>query len=159
MNNVFDFSLSGLDGAPMPLAQFKGKVVLLVNTASACGFTPQYEGLEKLWKANKDKGLVIVGVPCNDFGEQELGDAYEIGAFCQKNFGVTFPLSAKYSVRGADAIPLYKWASDQAGLLGRPKWNFHKYLFGRDGELIDWFASATSPTGPKISKALAAALA
>ena len=158
MNSIFDFDLKSLDGAPMPLSQFKGKAIFLVNTASACGFTPQYAGLEKLWIANKEKGLVVIGVPYNDYGAQEQGDAVAIGAFCQKNFGVSFPLTEKYVVKGPDAAPLYKWAGDRAGKLGQPKWNFHKYLFGRDGEFVDWFASATSPTGPKISKAVAGVL-
>ena len=159
MNSIYDFELKSIDGARMPLSQFKGQAILLVNTASACGFTPQYAGLEKLWIANKDKGLVVIGVPCNDFGAQEQGDSAEIGAFCQKNFGVTFPLTEKYVVKGHDAAAIYKWAGDKAGKLGQPKWNFHKYLFGRDGNFVTWFASATSPTGPKISKSVAAVLA
>jgi glutathione peroxidase len=155
---LYDFTLTGLDGKPMLLSQFKGKVVLLVNTASQCGYTPQYEGLEAVWEANKDKGLVIVGVPSNDFGGQEPGSNTEIATFCKLNYGVTFPLTDKSVVKGADAIPVYKWAGDQAGFLGRPSWNFHKYLFGRDGKFIDWFSTATKPDGPKIGKALAAAL-
>ena len=154
MTTLYDFSLTTIDGKPMPLSQFKGQVVLLVNTASACGFTVQYEGLEKLWLANREKGLIIIGVPCDDFGGQEPGDESEIASFCLKNFGVTFPLTAKYSVKGADADPLFVWAGEQAGKLGSPKWNFHKYLFGRDGKFINWFSSATSPTGPKIRAAL-----
>jgi glutathione peroxidase len=155
---LYDFTLTGLDGKPMLLSQFKGKVVLLVNTASQCGYTPQYEGLEAVWEANKDKGLVIVGVPSNDFGGQEPGSNTEIATFCKLNYGVTFPLTDKSVVKGADAIPVYKWAGDQAGFLGRPSWNFHKYLFGRDGKFIDWFSTTTKPDGPKIGKALAAAL-
>ena len=155
---VFDFTLIGNDGKPMPLEQFKGKVLLLVNTASECGYTPQYEGLEAIWKANKDKGLVIVGVPSNDFGGQEPGSAKDIATFCELNYGVTFPLTDKSVVKGAEAIPVYQWASAQAGNLGKPKWNFHKYLFGRDGKFIDWFSTATKPDGPKIKKALEQAL-
>ena len=123
----------------MPLSQFKGKVVLLVNTASECGYTGQYEGLEQVWLANKDKGLVVVGVPSNDFGAQEPGTAGEIASFCKLNYGVTFPLTDKLVVKGAAAHPLYQWATAKAGNAGRPKWNFHKFLFGRDGEFIDWF--------------------
>ncbi len=155
---LYDFTLIGNDGKPMPLEQFKGKVVLLVNTASECGYTPQYEGLEAIWKANKDKGLVIVGVPSNDFGGQEPGSAKDIATFCKLNYGVTFPLSDKSVVKGTEAIPVYQWASAQAGNLGKPKWNFHKYLFGHDGKFIDWFSTATKPDGPKIKKALEAAL-
>jgi glutathione peroxidase len=155
---LYDFTLTGNDGKPMPLSQFKGNVVLLVNTASECGYTGQYEGLEAVWKANQDKGLVIIGVPSNDFGEQEPGNNAEIATFCKLNYGVTFPLADKSIVKGANAIAVYQWANSQAGMLGSPKWNFHKYLFGRDGKFIDWFSTATTPEGPKISKALEAAL-
>ena len=113
-NSLHDFTLQSIDGKPMPLAQFKGKVVLLVNTASKCGYTGQYEGLEQLWLANKDKGLVIVGVPSNDFGGQEPGTASEIATFCLRNFGVTFPLTDKLVVKGDAAHPLYKWAGESA---------------------------------------------
>lgn len=157
--NLFDFNLTGLDGKPMPLSQFKGHPILLVNTASECGFTPQYEGLEKLWEGYKDRGLVIIGVPSNDFGGQEPGKAAEIATFCKKNYGVTFPLADKSVVSGAGAIPVYKWANGEAGFLGKPKWNFHKYLFAKDGEFIDWFASATEPKSSKITNAVEAALA
>ena len=157
--SLHDFTLTGLDGKPLPLAQFKGKVVLLVNTASECGYTPQYEGLEKLWEGYKSKGLVIVGVPSNDFGGQEPGTAQEIATFCKINYGVTFPLADKTVVKGASADPVYKWAGDEAGADGQPKWNFHKYLFGRDGRFIGWFSTQATPTGPKITKAIDAALA
>jgi glutathione peroxidase len=156
--SLYDFTLTGIDGKPMPLAQFKGHPVLLVNTASECGFTPQYEGLEKLWLDEKDKGLVVIGVPSNDFGGQEPGKAEEIASFCKLNYGVTFPLADKTVVSGAKADPLYVWAGGKAGFLGKPKWNFHKYLFGRDGQFIDWFSSATKPTGPKITAAVKKAL-
>lgn len=154
MANAYDFAFTGLTGEKLPLSGFKGKAVLVVNTASECGYTPQYEELEKLWQANKDKGLIVLGVPCNQFGAQEPGTEAEIGAFCRKNYGVTFPLTAKNDVKGKDAHPFYKWAGDEAGLLGRPKWNFHKYLIARDGSLAAWFSSQTKPTGPKIRKAL-----
>lgn len=154
MANAHDFAFKRLTGEALPLSDFKGKAVLVVNTASECGYTPQYDELEKLWQANKDKGLVVLGVPCNQFGAQEPGTEAEIGAFCRKNYGVTFPLTAKNDVKGKDAHPFYKWASEEAGLLGRPKWNFHKFLVGRDGALVDWFSSQTKPTGPKIRKAL-----
>ncbi len=157
--NLHDFTLTGIDGKPMPLAQYKGGVVLVVNTASECGFTPQYEGLEALWQKHKDKGLVIVGVPSNDFGGQEPGRADEIVKFCKLNYGVTFPLADKTVVKGKDAHPLYVWAGEQAGMLGTPKWNFHKYLFDRDGKFVDWFSTQTLPESPKIGKAIEAALA
>jgi glutathione peroxidase len=154
-----DFTLTGIDGKAMPLAQFRGKVVLLVNTASECSYTVQYEGLEELWLANKDKGLVIVGVPSNDFGGQEPGSAGEIATFCMRNFGVTFPLTDKMVVKGDEAHPLYQWAGEMAGVAGRPKWNFHKYLFGRDGRFIDWFSTQAKPMGPRITSAVKKAVA
>ncbi|MDE2446898.1 MAG: glutathione peroxidase [Alphaproteobacteria bacterium] len=156
---LFDFSLQGMDGKPMPLSQFKGKAVLLVNTASQCGFTPQYEGLEKLWETYKDKGLVIIGVPSNDFGGQEPGQAAEIASFCKLNYGVTFPLSDKTVVSGQGEAPVYTWAGAQAGLLGRPKWNFHKYLFAKSGAFVDWFATTTEPMSDKIKAAIERELA
>jgi glutathione peroxidase len=156
---LYDFTLTGIDGKPMPLSQFRGKAVLLVNTASECGYTPQYEGLQALWEAQKDKGLIMVGVPSNDFGGQEPGSAKDIVTFCKLNYGVTFPLADKSIVSGAGAIPVYQWAGTQAGMLGTPKWNFHKYLFGRDGKFIDWFATTTKPDAPKVLKSVASALA
>jgi glutathione peroxidase len=157
--NAGDFIFTSLDGTPLPMARFKGRVLLVVNTASACGYTPQYAGLEELWMAHKDEGLTVLGVPCNQFGGQEPGSETEIGAFCQKNYGVSFPLTAKCNVKGKAAHPFYVWAGEQAGLLGRPKWNFHKYLIGRDGQFIDWFSTQAKPTGPKITAAVKAALA
>ena len=156
---LHDFSLQGMDGKPMPLSQYKGKVVLLVNTASECGFTPQYEGLEKLWEAYKDKGLVIVGVPSNDFGSQEPGKAAEIATFCKVNYGVTFPLSDKTIVSGQGEAEVYKWAATKAGMIGTPKWNFHKYLFSKSGEFIDWFSTPTEPMSAKITAAIETELA
>lgn len=156
---LHDFTLQGIDGKPMQLLQFKGKVVLLVNTASECGYTGQYEGLEQLWLANRDKGLVVVGVPSNDFGAQEPGTAGEIASFCKLNYGVTFPLTDKLVVKGEGAHPLYKWAGEMAGKEGMPKWNFHKYLFGRDGKFIDWFSTQAKPLGPKITDGVKKALA
>jgi glutathione peroxidase len=152
--NLHDFSLQGMDGKSMPLKQYEGKVVLLVNTASECGFTPQYEGLEKLWEAYKDKGLVVVGVPSNDFGGQEPGKASEIATFCKVNYGVTFPLSDKTVVSGQGEAEVYKWAADKAGMLGTPKWNFHKYLFSKSGEFVDWFSTPTEPMSAKITAAV-----
>ncbi len=153
-----DFTLTGIGGKPLPLAGFKGKILLVVNTASECGYTPQYEGLEALWQAYKDKGLAVLGVPCNDFGGQEPGTAAEIASFCKANYGVTFPLAAKTVVKGDGAHPFYRWAGEKAGLVGRPKWNFHKYLIGRDGRFIDWFSTPAKPMGPKIRAAVEKAL-
>ncbi|MGE0006834.1 MAG: glutathione peroxidase [Parvibaculaceae bacterium] len=154
MADAYDFAFTRITGERLALADFAGKAVLVVNTASACGYTPQYEELEALWQAYKDKGLVVLGVPCNQFGGQEPGSEAEIGAFCRKAYGVTFPLTAKTEVKGKDAHPFYRWANAAAGPEGQPKWNFHKYLVGRDGSLSAWFSSRTKPTGPKIRKAL-----
>jgi glutathione peroxidase len=157
--SLYDFTLTGIDGKPMALDQFKGKAVLLVNTASECGYTGQYDGLEALYLANKDKCLVIIGVPSNDFGGQEPGKAEEIATFCKMNYGVTFPLADKTVVKGKAAHPVYQWAANEAGMLGTPKWNFHKYLFGRDGAFIDWFSTPTEPQSAKIKTAIEKALA
>ncbi len=156
---AYDFTLTGIDGKPLPLAQFKGHPMLVVNTASECGYTPQYEGLEELWQAYKDKGLVIVGVPSNDFGKQEPGTAQEIATFCKINYGVTFPLADKTVVKGSGAHPFYTWAGEQAGEAGQPKWNFHKYLIGADGRFAGWYSTQAKPTGPKITAAVEKALA
>jgi len=151
-------SLDSIGGGPLPAGDYKGRVVLLVNTASLCGFTGQYRGLEALWRKYKDKGLVVLGVPSNDFGGQEPGSKEEIKRFCEATFDVTFPLADKQSVIGPDAHPLYRWAATQTGPLGTPSWNFHKILIGRDGRVIDWF-TAMSGVGPKLDSAIEAALA
>jgi glutathione peroxidase len=151
---LHDFSLSAIDGGPLPLAQFAGKAVLMVNTASECGFTPQYDGLEKLWQQYKDRGLIVLGVPSNEFGGQEPGTETAIENFCRVNYGVTFPLSAKTNVKGKEASAVYHWAGEQAGAIGRPKWNFHKYLFGKNGRFVDWFATPTDPMSSRITTAI-----
>jgi glutathione peroxidase len=157
---VYDFTFHALMGdADMPLSQFRGKVILVVNTASKCGFTGQYDGLEKLYKNLSNKGLVIVGVPSDNFGHQEPGTNKDIAEFCQLNYGVSFPMAAKENVIGDDAHPFYKWARDKLGFLGAPKWNFHKYLISRDGTLLDYFGSATTPDDKKLIKAINDALA
>jgi len=155
---AYDFTLTGIDGKPLPLSQFRGHPILVVNTASECGYTPQYEDLEKLWLKYKDKGLVIIGVPSNDFGSQEPGTSTEIATFCKVNYGVSFPLADKTVVFGSGEHPFYQWAGEQAGALGQPKWNFHKYLIGADGRFIDWFSTPTKPMGPKITSAVEKAL-
>ncbi len=148
MTSIYDFKAKSLDGREVDLAQFKGKTVLIVNTASKCGFTPQYEGLEKLYEEYKDKDLVILGFPCNQFGSQEPGGSEEIGAFCMKNYGVSFPMFEKVDVNGADAHPLYNYLKSEApGILGTKniKWNFTKFLVNKDGEVVDRFAPNTKP--------------
>lgn len=157
---AYEFSFEKLtEDSPLPLAEFKGKALLVVNTASNCGFTGQYEGLEKLYQRYKDEGLVILGVPSNDFGAQEPGSNTEIANFCKLNYGVTFPLAAKTSVSGDTAHPFYKWAKETLGFGTAPKWNFHKYLVNREGKLIDYFNSTTSPDSKKLTDAIEKALA
>ena len=146
--NVFDFQASALDGTPVDLAQYRDKVLLIVNTASKCGFTPQYQGLEKVYRELHPRGLEILGFPCNQFGHQEPDGEAEIGAFCEKNYGVTFPMFAKVDVNGDAAHPLWKHLKETApGLLGTEaiKWNFTKFLVGRDGQVIHRYAPTTKP--------------
>ncbi len=158
MTTAYDFCLTSLKGGPLDLAAFKGRPMLIVNTASYCGFTPQYAGLQALWDKHKKQGLVVLGVPSNDFGNQEPGPAAEIAAFCEGSFQVTFPLSEKRHVRGRSADPLFSWLAREAGPLGWPWWNFTKYLIGRDGTLADWFFCFTKPSAPRVSRAVERAL-
>ena len=148
MSTIYDFSPKLPDGAPKPLADYRGQALLIVNTASKCGFTPQYQGLEAVYQQFKDKGAVLLGFPCNQFGGQEPGQAEEIGAFCEKNYGVTFPLFAKIDVNGANAHPLFKQLKkDAPGILGTEaiKWNFTKFLIRKDGTVYQRYAPATKP--------------
>ena len=146
--SVYDYSASRLDGSVEKLDAYRGQVLLIVNTASACGFTPQYAGLEELYRKHEAAGLTVLGFPCNQFGAQEPGAEAEIGAFCQKNYGVTFPMFAKIDVNGDNAHPLYKYLKDaKPGLLGTEgiKWNFTKFLIDRSGEPVARFAPQTKP--------------
>jgi glutathione peroxidase len=148
MTSVYEYEATSLDGKPVRLADYTGKVLLVVNTASECGFTPQFEGLEKLYEQYRDRGLVVLGFPCNQFGEQEPGSAAEIGAFCQKNYGVSFPMFEKIDVNGDAAHPLYRWLKENArGVLGseRIKWNFTKFLVDRSGQVKARYAPVTKP--------------
>ncbi len=148
MSNVYQFEANSLAGQPVPLSQFRGKVLLIVNTASECGFTPQYAGLQTLHDAYAARGLEVLGFPCNQFGKQEPGDAQQIGQFCESRFSVTFPMFAKIDVKGADAHPLYQWlTSEKRGVLGTQaiKWNFTKFLLRRDGTVYKRYASMTKP--------------
>ena len=161
MSNLHEFSAISLGGKPVRLDAFRGKVALVVNTASQCSFTPQYAGLESLQKAFHAKGFYVLGFPCNQFGKQEPGDAAEIGSFCQKNYGVSFPMFAKIDVNGSSAHPVYKWLTSSApGVLGTKaiKWNFTKFLVGRDGQVIKRYGSWTKPQSiaADIEKLLAA---
>ena len=160
MTTVYDFDAQSINGKPVALKQFKGKVLLIVNTASACGFTPQFGGLEKLHESYADQGLVVLGFPSNQFGAQDPGSNDEIASFCQLNYGVSFPMMAKIDVNGAQAAPLYQWLSQEApGLLGSQaiKWNFTKFLVGRDGQVIRRYAPMDTPA--KLSADIEAALA
>ena len=143
MSAFTDFTVAQLDGTPKSLADFAGQVVLVVNVASKCGNTPQYAGLEALWQAHKDQGLVILGFPCNQFGGQEPGSETEIAEFCELNYGVTFPLMAKVDVNGPDTAPLYSWL--KANHPGDIEWNFGKFLIGRDGQVAQRFAPTVLP--------------
>ena len=145
--SIYDFSAETLDGQPAPLADWRGKVVLIVNTASKCGFTPQYEGLEALWRDYKDKGLTILGFPCNQFGAQEPGDAAEIANFCSLTYDVSFPMMGKIDVNGPKADPLYVWLKgEKTGLFGSGiKWNFTKFLIDREGKVAGRFAPTATP--------------
>lgn len=155
--NIYDFTLNTIDGAPAPLSTFKGKVVLLVNVASKCGYTPQYAGLEKLYEKYKDKGFVIVGVPANNFGAQEPGTNEEIKTFCSRNYNVTFPMMSKVSVKGADQVPLYKYLTDSTGT--QIEWNFTKFLIDRNGNIASRFASKVTPESTDMASAIEKALA
>ncbi len=162
MSTIYDFTAERMDGTSQAFADYKGKVLLIVNTASKCGFTPQFEGLEALYQQYKDKGLVVIGFPCNQFGAQDPGSNEEIGAFCQKNYGVSFPMMAKVDVNGKDAHPIFEWLKEEKGgmlsmLTDGIKWNFTKFLIGSDGQVIDRYAPTTKPEALKsdIEQALA----
>lgn len=159
MSSIYDFTAEQMDGSVQNFSEYRDQVVLIVNTASKCGFTPQFEGLESLYQQHKDQGLVVVGFPCNQFGSQDPGSNAEIGAFCQKNYGVSFPMMAKVDVNGKDAHPIFEWLKEEKGgmLTDGIKWNFTKFLIGRDGQVIDRYAPTTKPEALKsdVEKALA----
>ena len=158
MTTLSDFTANTLTGEEQPLSAYDGKVVLVVNTASECGFTPQYQGLQELHTTYADDGFAVLGFPCNQFGGQEPGDAQEIGAFCEKNYGVTFPLFEKVDVNGDDAHPLFQWLREgTSGVMGSAiKWNFTKFLVARDGTVLKRYGSTTAPEkiAADIEKAL-----
>ena len=147
MTSVHDFSATSIDGIERQLVDYKGNVILVVNTASQCGFTPQYKGLEDLYRTYVERGLVVLGFPCDQFGHQEPGDEEEIATFCERNFGVTFPLFAKVDVNGRDAHPLYQWLrSEKSGMVGNKiRWNFTKFLIDPEGRVVNRYGSTTTP--------------
>ncbi|MEO5852518.1 MAG: glutathione peroxidase [Nocardioides sp.] len=160
MTSFGDFKATSIDGREVDLADYDGKVVLVVNTASQCGFTPQYAGLQELHDSYTDQGFAVLGFPCDQFGNQEPGEDAEIASFCERNFGVTFPLFAKVEVNGDDAHPLFEWLrSEKGGLLGsKIKWNFTKFLVGKDGQVVKRYAPTAAPDklGGDVEKALGA---
>ena len=152
LKTFFDFKINSINGNELDLSNYKGQTLLLVNVASNCGFTNQYNDLQNLYDEYKDKGLVILGVPSNQFGGQEPGNNSEIKKFCETNFNITFPMTSKYDVRGVNAHAIYLWAKETYGKSTIPKWNFHKILINKDGKVEDTFASFTNPTSKKIKK-------
>jgi glutathione peroxidase len=148
----FDFKINSINGEELDLSSFKGKTILLVNVASKCGFTNQYDDLQKIYDDFRDKGLIVIGIPTNQFGGQEPGSEKEIKNFCETNFNITFPMTSKYEVKGANAHPIYIWAKDTFGKSTVPKWNFHKILINKNGKIEDTFASFTGPLSNKVVK-------
>ena len=157
-DSAHDFSFTSIEGARLPLSNFQGKAVLLVNTASFCGFTHQYEDLQALWERYRDRGLVVLGVPSNDFGQQEPGSSGEIKEFCEVNFGINFPMTERQQVRGDQAHPLYRWIAGQLDKNAAPRWNFHKFLIAPDGRVVSGWPSSTKPNAPKLLTAIEAQL-
>jgi glutathione peroxidase len=159
--SIYDFTLNDIDGKPVALSQYRGQVLMLVNVASKCGFTPQYEGLQKLYDTYKDQGFVILGFPANNFLGQEPGTDFEIKSFCSLQYGVTFPVFAKISVKGKDKHPLYQFLTDKKtnpDFSGEINWNFSKFLIGRDGKILDRFAPITKPDSKSVIKAIETAV-
>ena len=152
--NAYQFSFNGIDGKKIDLSDYRGKLILVVNTASQCGFTPQYKGLQSLYEKYKSLGLIIIGVPSNDFGNQEFGELQQVKDFTHKEFHVTFPLTEVSKTKGEGAHPFYLWANKEAGFFASPKWNFHKYLIDKNGNFITWFSSATDPQSKEVIEAI-----
>jgi len=151
--SAFDFSFeNAFNDEKIELSEYKNKVVMIVNTASECGFTNQYKNMENLWQQYKEKDFVIIAVPSNDFGKQEPGDIKKICEFVNTQYGVTFPVTEKNVVKGKDAHPFYEWANSKAGMMGSPKWNFHKYIIDKNGNFVEWYTSSTKPDSEKVKK-------
>ena len=151
--NAYDYEFKSIDGDKIKLSDYKGKVIVVVNVASRCGYTPQYEGLQSLWSNYKNKDVIVLGVPTNNF-RQEPGSNKEIKDFCESNFGITFPMTEKISVIGNNSHPFYKWAKEDYGIGAIPKWNFHKIIIGKEGKIVDTFSSITKPSSKKFLKVI-----
>ena len=151
---AYDFQFKDLDGSPLNLSEYKDKVIIVINVASQCGFTKQYEDMQKIWEKYQEKGLVMIGVPSNDFGKQEPGSNTEIKNFCEAKFGITFPMTEKVSVKGTNAHPFYIWAEKNHGNSAIPKWNFHKIIIDKSGKIADTFTSITNPSSKKFTNRL-----
>ena len=155
---AYDFDFSDLDGSTLNLSEYKNKVIVVINVASQCGFTKQYEDMQKIWEKYQARGVIMLGIPSNDFGNQEPGSNQEIKNFCEAKFGISFPMTEKVSVKGESAHPFYKWAKKKHGKSAVPKWNFHKIIIGKNGKIVDTFASITNPSSKKFVEALEKAL-
>ena len=155
---AYDFNFNDLDGSQLELSDYKNKVIIVVNVASQCGFTSQYEDMQKIWEKYQNKGVVMLGVPSNDFGNQEPGNSSEIKNFCEAKFGITFPMTEKVSVKGENAHPFYKWARENHGKSAIPKWNFHKIIIDKEGKVKDTFASITNPSSKRFILSIKKAL-
>tara|TARA_B110000003_G_C16632736_1_gene527283 strand:- start:1978 stop:2529 length:552 start_codon:yes stop_codon:yes gene_type:complete len=151
---AYDFSFNDLDGSKINLSTFKNKVIVVINVASQCGFTNQYEDMQNVWNKYQKDGLIIIGVPSNDFGNQEPGSESEIKNFCEAKFGITFPMTEKVIVKGDNAHPFYKWAKENFGKSAVPKWNFHKIIIDKNGKVVDTFASITNPSSKRFIKVI-----
>ena len=151
---AYDFKFNDLDGSPLSLSEYKGKVIVVVNVASQCGFTNQYEDMQKIWKRYQSKGIIMLGVPSNDFGNQEPGNNNDIKNFCEAKFGISFPMTEKVSVKGSGAHPFYIWAKESYGKSAIPKWNFHKIIIDRSGKISETFSSITNPSSKKFLKTI-----
>jgi len=151
---AYDFKFNDLDGSALSLSEYKGKVIVVINVASQCGFTNQYEDMQKIWEKYQDKGIVILGVPSNNFGKQEPGSNSEIKKFCESKFGISFPMTEKVSVKGPKAHPFYIWARENHGKSAVPKWNFHKIIIDKNGKVAETFSSIVNPSSKKFIKTL-----
>ena len=151
---AYDFQFKDLDGSVLKLSEYKGKIIVAVNVASQCGFTKQYEDMQNIWEKYQSKGIIILGIPSNDFGNQEPGNSKEIKNFCEAKFGISFPMTEKISVIGQNAHPFYVWARENHGKSAVPKWNFHKIIIGKDGKVAETFSSITRPSSKRFIKVL-----